>query len=108
MPDLAAALAGRRAHQHRRVLELALGVVASGAESGLEVDFHQDVLMAHGLPAMAMAVPDESGSLRRDFECEADHLVVEIDGRIGHGDAEARPRQPTRPQGRTHRPGAGA
>lgn len=87
---LRAELAGRRTHRHRQALELALGVVALGAESGLEVDFHELVLARHGLPAMRMAVPEGSGpgSIRRDAVNEELGVVVELDGTIGHGAAE--------------------
>lgn len=87
--QLVTELAARRTHQHRRALELALGVIDAGAESGLEVGFHQDVVAAHGLPSMRMAVPDtgEAGSIRRDFEEVERRVIVEVDGRIGHGEA---------------------
>ena len=88
--QLVAELAARRTHQHRRALELALGVIDAGAESGLEVGFHQDVVAAHGLPSMRMAVPDTgvAGSIRRDFEEVERGVIVEVDGKIGHGEAE--------------------
>lgn len=84
--ELAAELRRRRGHRHRRALELSMGIVAEGAESVLEVDFITKVVRAHGLPAMRMAVPDQVGgmSIRRDFVDEAHHLVVEVDGRLGH------------------------
>ncbi|WP_425308956.1 DUF559 domain-containing protein [Ammonicoccus fulvus] len=76
----------RRAHRHRHALTLALGVVAEGAESVLEVDFVQQVLLAHGLPLMRMAVPDEVGgkSIRRDFVDDEHKIVLEVDGTIAH------------------------
>ncbi|MGL4176850.1 MAG: type IV toxin-antitoxin system AbiEi family antitoxin [Dermatophilaceae bacterium] len=84
--DLAAALAERRRHPHRGSLQLALGVVAEGAQSVLEVEFVQSVLLAHGLPPMRMQVPDtvDGGGIRRDFESEDFGVVIEVDGRIGH------------------------
>lgn len=84
--ELAAKLAGRRAHRHRHALTLALGVVAEGAESVLEVDFVQRVLRAHGLPLLRIAVPDEVAgrSIRRDFVDDDHKIVVEVDGTIGH------------------------
>lgn len=84
--DLAAELGQRRAHRHRRALELSLGIVADGAESVLEVDFVTRVVRAHGLPVMRMAVPDSVGgqSIRRDFVDDAHGLVVEVDGRLAH------------------------
>lgn len=88
--ELLAALAERRAHPHRRALELGLGVVGLGAESGLEVRFHQTVLVAHGLPPMRLAVSDVSDgrAVRRDFESVEYGVVVEVDGRVTHGAAE--------------------
>jgi hypothetical protein len=84
--DLVADLGERRTHQHRRLLELSLGVVAQGAESGLEVGFVRSVLVAHGLPSMRLQVPGTLGgrSIRRDFENEEYAVVVEVDGRLGH------------------------
>lgn len=88
--QLVAELSARRTHQHRRALQLALGVIGSGAESGLEVDFHDHVLVAHRLPPMRMAVPDRADgrSIRRDFESAEFGVIAEIDGRIAHGAAE--------------------
>lgn len=88
--EIAAALQRRRTHPHRRALELGLGVVGEGAESALEVDFHEAVLAAHGLPPMQLAVADvvDGQGIRRDFESAEFGVVVEVDGRIGHGAAE--------------------
>ncbi|MBP6995589.1 MAG: hypothetical protein KBB39_05535 [Phycicoccus sp.] len=90
--ELAGELAARRTHRHRRALELALGVVAQGAESGLEVAFHLGVLRAHGLPPMEMAVPDTAGGggIRRDFLDRDRGIVVETDGHLGHDNAQRR------------------
>ncbi len=84
--DLAVELGSRRAHPHRRTLELTLGIVSEGAQSGLEVDFVRSVLVAHALPPMRMQVPDtvDGGGIRRDFENEEYGVVVEVDGRLGH------------------------
>lgn len=83
---IAAKLEGRRAHRHRHALNFALGVVAEGAESVLEVDFVQQVLLAHGLPLMRMAVPDEVGgkTIRRDFVDDEHKIVLEVDGTLAH------------------------
>ena len=75
-------LAARRAHRHRLALQYALGVIGEGAESVLEVGFVRDVLDAHGLPRMRMAVVD--GPVRRDFVDDERRIIVEVDGRIGH------------------------
>lgn len=85
-PELVKELGKRRTHQHRRALELSLGIVAEGAESVLEVDFVTRVLRAHGLPEMRMAVAGRAGgvSIRRDFVDETHQIVVEVDGRVAH------------------------
>ncbi|MDO5503258.1 MAG: hypothetical protein Q4G67_08810 [Actinomycetia bacterium] len=82
--DLAAGLAGRARHPHRRVIALAIGDVAEGAESGLEILALRDVIRAHGLPEMTMQQPVDGGRLRRDFENEEYRVVLELDGRVGH------------------------
>lgn len=84
--ELAAALAAAPRHRHRRHLELALGVVAVGAESLLEVGFVRDVVRAHGLPEPRLQAPavGSGGRLRRDAEFEDWAVVVELDGRLGH------------------------
>lgn len=80
--EIAAALERRRRHRHRQVLLAALGIVAEGAESLLEIGWVRRVERAHGLPPSCMQVRD--GSVRRDFEYEAWGVVVEVDGRLGH------------------------
>lgn len=94
--ELADALAATPRHRHRRSLELALGVVAEGAESLLEVGFVRHVVRAHGLPEPTLQLPaDGPGErLRRDAEFERWAVVVELDGRLGHeGEALARDRR---------------
>lgn len=90
-PEIAAELAARRAHRHREALELSLGAVAEGAESGLEVEYLERVIRAHGLPPMQMAVPDRlvGSRIRRDFENATFGVVSEVDGKLGH-EAEGR------------------
>jgi hypothetical protein len=80
--SLAEALAGRSRHRHRHILTLALGVVAEGAESVMEVSYVRRVERPHGLPRSTMQVSDDS--VRRDFEYEEWLVVVEVDGRLGH------------------------
>lgn len=89
--ELMAELGHRRAHRHRRALELSLGIVAAGAESVLEVDFITRVLRAHQLPAMRTAVPEQIAgqSIRRDFVDDAHRIVVEVDGRLAHQERRA-------------------
>lgn len=87
----------RRAHRHRLALQLALGAVAEGAESGLEVLYLDGVIRRHALPPMRMAVPDTIGgtAIRRDFENDEYGVVAEVDGRLGH-EAEGRTRDARR------------
>lgn len=79
---LAEALAARARHRHRRVLTVALGVVADGAESLMEVSYVKRVEEPHGLPRSTMQVRD--GTVRRDFEYGRWLVVLEVDGRLGH------------------------
>ena len=76
------ALARRARHRHRHILLVALGVVAEGAESLMEVSYVRRVEEPHGLPRAAMQVRD--GTVRRDFEYAQWLVVVEVDGRLGH------------------------
>jgi hypothetical protein len=82
--DLESELAARGRHPHRRVLQVALGVVAQGAETAAEVDYVHRVERAHGLPpARLQAVAGDSGRrIRRDAEYLEWGVVVEIDGAI--------------------------
>jgi very-short-patch-repair endonuclease len=80
--SLTEALEGRARHGHRRILAVALGVVAEGAESLMEVSYVRRVEQPHGLPRAALQV--RHGRLRRDFEYEQWRVVVEVDGRLGH------------------------
>jgi very-short-patch-repair endonuclease len=80
--SLAQALDHRARHRHRRILSVALGVVADGAESLMEVSYVKRVEEPHGLPRASMQV--RHGIARRDFEYEVWLVVVEVDGRLGH------------------------
>jgi len=82
----------RKRVAHRRVLLGACGWIAAGAESGLEVEFVDRVVVAHGLPTPRIQVPAQvdARSVRRDAEFEGHGLVVELDGELGHvGEAVA-------------------
>ena len=78
------ALAGRRRHPHRALLEGLLGDVAEGAQSPIEVRYLRDVERAHGLPAGRRQAPTARRRGWRDVLYEAFGLVVELDGRLGH------------------------
>lgn len=84
--EIVAARDTRPRHRHRRVLQLALGVVAEGAESLLEIGYVQRVERRHGLPRARLQVPagGPGNRLRRDAEYEQWRVVVELDGRLGH------------------------
>lgn len=81
---LADALRNCARHPHRRIITLAIGDVAEGAESALEVLAVRDVIRAHGLPEMTIQAPGDGGRLRRDLENEEFGVIFELDGRIGH------------------------
>lgn len=86
--DLATGLAARAQHPQRRVIALAIGDVAEGAESGLEILALRDVIRAHGLPEMTVQRPVDGGRLRRDLENEEFRVILELDGRVGHEGAD--------------------
>lgn len=88
--ELAAELELRRAHRHRFPLQLALGAVAEGAESGLEVTYLDSVVGRHGLPPMVLNSADVIGGsrVRRDFKNEQFGVVSEVDGELGHVGAD--------------------
>jgi len=80
---LSAALASRPGQPHGALLRECLSDVGSGAESAAEIRYIRDVERAHGLPtATRQAV------LGQDRRCdnlfEAQQLVLEVDGRLGH------------------------
>ena len=104
---LARALRTRGQHRWRAELLLALGDIAAGAESILEVAFVRDVVEGHGLPVTRMQTPDSLaglGRVRRDFEWEEYQLVAEVDGELGHaGEGMRRDRARDRRTARTGR-----
>jgi very-short-patch-repair endonuclease len=83
-PRLLAELDRRRTQRWRPLLREALGGVAEGAESVLELRYLRDVERAHGLP------PGErqrsADSTFQDVYYPGFRLVVELDGRLGHAD----------------------
>ncbi|WP_347352722.1 type IV toxin-antitoxin system AbiEi family antitoxin domain-containing protein [Intrasporangium sp.] len=81
--SLARALASRPGQTHRGLVGEALGIVGDGAESAAEVRFVRDVERAHHLPVGVSQVP-APGQRFRDRAYADYHLVVEIDGRLGH------------------------
>jgi hypothetical protein len=80
---LVAALASRPGQPHGALLRECLADVGAGAESAAEVRYIRDVERGHGLPAaVRQAVLGEAR--RCDNLYEAQQLVLEVDGRLGH------------------------
>lgn len=79
------ALAGRRI-RHGAWLRSVLDDIASGAHSLLEHGYLNRVERPHGLPTARRQRHEntEDGSLYRDALYEAQGVVVELDGRVGH------------------------
>lgn len=100
--ELRRALALRRAHRWRSLLDAVLADVTDGAESTMEVRFVRDVERAHGLPQgrRQLAAPG-GGPERHDVAYEQQRVLVELDGRLGHEGREDRIRD-----GRRDRRGA--
>lgn len=86
-----AALAPRHADPWRDLLTSVLAVTADGAESAMEVWCARDVEGAHGLPVGARQHPtDPARRAHHDVTYPAYRLIVELDGRLGHGGWAAR------------------
>ncbi|MGI3779301.1 MAG: type IV toxin-antitoxin system AbiEi family antitoxin domain-containing protein [Janthinobacterium lividum] len=79
------ALAGRRRHPHRQLIEGLLADVEVGVRSPLEMTYLRDVERAHGLSALVTRqLPSLLHKAVRDV-CYTDFgVVVELDGRLGH------------------------
>jgi len=87
---IARALAARRRHRLRGDLTDVLTEVRDGAESVLEVRFVRDVLRAHGLPLGVGQLGSVAGIHDRAFEAE--RVLAELDGRLGHAGWQGRRR----------------
>jgi hypothetical protein len=62
-----------------------LADVAAGAESVMEVRFVRDVARAHGLPPGRAQTPTVVRGLRlHDVAYDAERVLLELDGRLGH------------------------
>jgi very-short-patch-repair endonuclease len=62
-----------------------LADVAAGAESVMEVRFVRDVARAHGLPAGRLQAATVVRGLRvHDVAYDAERVLLELDGRLGH------------------------
>lgn len=87
------AVLGQRArHRRRRLMGDLLADVADGAESAMEVRFVRDVERPHGLPRGRRQAGTTIGGVRvHDVAYDAQRVLVELDGRLGH-DGEDRVR----------------
>jgi hypothetical protein len=102
--SLRAALAARRAHPWRELLDLILADVADGAESPMEVRYIHDTERAHGLPNGRRHRTSVTGRRERhDVAYDEQRVLVEPDGRLGHEGFEAQ-----RKDGRRDRRSAGS
>jgi hypothetical protein len=89
--EIRAALEGRRAHPWRSLLGLVLDDAADGAESAMEMRYVRDVERPHGLPEGRRQLPSPGAASRRhDIGYEAQRVLVELDGRLGHEAQEDR------------------
>jgi hypothetical protein len=96
-PEIRAALEARRAHPWRSLLDVVLADVADGAESAMEVRYVRDVERPHGLPQGRRQRPSPgAASHRHDVGYEAQRVLVELDGRLGHDAHEDRIRDGVR------------
>ncbi|MEO7235516.1 MAG: type IV toxin-antitoxin system AbiEi family antitoxin domain-containing protein [Lapillicoccus sp.] len=85
---LRAALAERGRHRRRALMADVLADMAGGAESVMEVRFIRDVARAHGLPGgRAQAATVVQGIRFHDVAYDAERVLLELDGRLGHAGA---------------------
>ena len=89
---LAAELSRRPRVRHRRWLLQVLQEAADGVQSLLESSYRRRVERAHGLPRPDRQPRErtEDGIAYRDVRYERYHLVIELDGRLGHELSEDR------------------
>lgn len=83
---LSAELDRRPRTRHRAWLRRVLQEAADGIQSLLESTYRRRVERAHGLPTSdrQRRVRTEEGIVYRDVTYDAQRLVVELDGRLGH------------------------
>jgi hypothetical protein len=87
-PRLRAAMRHRPKLRWRADLHALISAAASGDHSVLEYRYERDVERAHGLPEPVRQAPfagPDSGRGRRDRVYREYGVVVELDGRLGHG-----------------------
>lgn len=71
----------------RRLIESVCADSMAGLTSPLEIRYHKDVVLPHGLPTgrgQAPARAVDSGTAYRDILYEEYGVIVELDGRLGH------------------------
>jgi hypothetical protein len=84
---LVARLAERRRHRQRAIVVDMVTDVGRGAESAMELRFLRDVVRPHGLPTGRRQAPTVVGGVRiHDVAYDDQHVLVELDGRLGHDD----------------------
>jgi very-short-patch-repair endonuclease len=90
--SLREAAARRRRLRWRLELEAVLADVKAGAETPLEIAYLRQVELGHGLPVGRRQTKARIDGRRAwlDVFYDAYALVVELDGRLGHADAEGR------------------
>ena len=81
-------LARRSRHRRRALLNDVLADIADGAESVMEMRFVRDVARPHGLPVgRAQAATVVRGLRVHDRAYDAERVLLELDGRLGHAGA---------------------
>lgn len=84
-------LAARSRHPRRALLREVLGEVGEGAESAMEVRYLRDVERAHGLPrGIRQLRVSPTRFAVHDVGYEPHHVLIELDGRLGHDGWEGR------------------
>lgn len=90
---LLARLGERARHPHRAEIEDVLADVSAGVESAMEIRYLRDVERAHGLPRgvrQALSRSPGGNPRLRDVTYPGQRVIVELDGRLGHDQAEDR------------------
>lgn len=87
--DVLEALTQRKRYPLRSLVTTALGPIAEGIESILELDSLEGVILRHGLPRPTLQAHGQGphGEVRRDAEWESYGVVLESDGRLFHSGA---------------------
>jgi hypothetical protein len=73
--------------RRRRLIESVCADARAGFTSPLEIRYHRDVIVPHGLPRGTGQAPSrsvDSGTAYRDILYEEYGVIVELDGRLGH------------------------